>query len=311
MNIQPKNYINNQSYSPAFNGNLFAKIVQKRHRIADERLDVFIKKMSDASDSKIEKVCADIAIMRERVALRINNSQDGEIYGWMIPSVFPSKKYYIFFHGGTSTITNYQQLYKNLSVEDLNVLAVEYPGYGINKSVEPTFENIEKTAEKAYEYLTKEMGIESKDINIMGYCFGSSVATKLASKVDCNSLTLISPVTSLPQISSGYLKSKDVKLTLPEKIQNFVMTKFGIKPKLYDKINSYEYVDSINCPIIVLSSKEDPVTDLKWIDNFADYISSKGKSLTYIKGLEEGHKLSKLKSAILSIIANNDHIPTI
>ena len=193
---------------------------------------------------------------------------------------------------------------------DINILAIEYPGYGINKPIEPTFNNIEKTAGKAYEYL-RNMGIEPKDINIMGYCFGSTIATKLASKVDCHSLTLISPVTSFSQISSGYLNSKKVKLTTFEKIQNFIMAKFGTKPKLHDKLNAYQYIDSVKCPIFVMSSNEDPVTDLKWIDHFVKYISSRGKNHTYIKGLDEGHKISILKSKILSIIANHDNLPAI
>ena len=82
----------------------------------------------------------------------------------------------------------------------MNVLSVEYPGYGMYKSdVECSSEAIQKDADQIYKFLTEIMNIEESNIIVMGRCVGSGPAVYLASKYNPASLILVSPFKSIKE----------------------------------------------------------------------------------------------------------------
>jgi hypothetical protein len=80
----------------------------------------------------------------------------------------------------------------------MNVLSVEYPGYGIYKSdLECSAENVQMDAEIIYRFLTEILNVDENNIIIMGRCIGSGPAVYLASNFNPASLILISPFKSI------------------------------------------------------------------------------------------------------------------
>ena len=79
----------------------------------------------------------------------------------------------------------------------INVLIVEYPGYGIYKSDKCTEKMILKDSQILYNFLSNIMNCEESNIIIMGRCIGSGPATSLAANYNPKALILISPFTSL------------------------------------------------------------------------------------------------------------------
>lgn len=59
---------------------------------------------------------------------------------------------------------------------------MEYPGYGIYPG-KPTAEGILEDALSVWEYLTKNMCIDAKDIILFGRSLGTGPATELAAYV--------------------------------------------------------------------------------------------------------------------------------
>ncbi len=282
-----------------FNGNMFQRIQERRQRSADNRLDKFIAEMAKSANSK-EKVPIQYNLKRgTEILLGIDNNRQ-LVKSNLISGYVDPERYCIFLHGGTSTIPNYQYFIEWLNLDFTNVLAVEYPGYGKNAKLKPTYTNIRETAKSAYDYLRNTLKVKPENINILGYCFGAPVATDLASKVDCHSLMLLSPITSLTQMSKGYLDSKQTSLRFSEKVKNFFALRFHTRPIKFDRLNTFSGIENINCPIYLMSSHDDPVTGIKWADNFLEYASKKGKQVTYIKGFEAGHALTKSKANFLA-----------
>lgn len=83
----------------------------------------------------------------------------------------------------------------------INILAVEYPGYGIYK--DPAGCSAEKIIEDAsyvFEYVMQETGLKDKDILIFGRSIGTGPATYLAAHYSPGALILMSPYTSIKSI---------------------------------------------------------------------------------------------------------------
>jgi esterase/lipase len=82
----------------------------------------------------------------------------------------------------------------------MNVLAVEYPGYGIYKGPKTTSKQIIEDSESVFKFLTNELEINQKDIVICGRSIGSGPACYLSEKFNPGCLVLISANTSIKNI---------------------------------------------------------------------------------------------------------------
>ena len=88
---------------------------------------------------------------------------------------------------------------------EMHVLAVEYPGYGLYKSLEPDEEMIKEDSEIVYDYLNKCMGIQEEDIILFGRSMGSGPTSYLSSKRKPYALILMSPYTSIQNAAKSIL----------------------------------------------------------------------------------------------------------
>ena len=274
--------------------------------LSNKYIDRFIQIMADSSEKKhINSITLDVLPRLDWVDLPVKEGGT-PFKSWYIKSLFPSKAHCIFFHGGTSTVSNYQNLYKSLSNRNINILAVEYPGYGENKHLEASYGALSDVAQSSYKYLTENLKVNPNDIAIMGYCLGGQVATNLASVVNCRSLLLVSPISKFSQISEGYIKSKNIGETFVNKFHKWFVETRLFKSLLANKLSSYKYIDGVSCPVYVLSSEKDPVTHIKWMDKIVKSFLDRDKRLIYFRGFEDGHKLTDSKIDILSRVMSVD-----
>jgi len=139
-----------------------------------------------------------------------------------IKSVGPdSHKIIIYFHANYEDLGVTYKFCQDLSISlNINVLAVEYPGYGIYKSKDNCCsEKIIKDSEAIYSFLTEMMNIPERNIILMGRCLGSGPAIHLASKYKPQNLILLSAFMSIKtaaksifnKIKIGWLVEKLVK----------------------------------------------------------------------------------------------------
>lgn len=272
----------------------------KNPNLVTQFTDEFIKAMAESSEKKeVSTVLIDLLCRLKRINFPTNDGT--KINSWLIKSLLPTNHYCLFLHGGTSTVGNYQNLYRELSNKNINVLALEFPGYGDNKNLESSYKLICESAESAYKYLTEAQKIPENEITILGYCFGGQIASKLASKHNPKALLLASPVTRLSEINPDYINSKNIPERFPQKIQKYITNSKIFK---FFTRNEFRLDKNVDCPTYVFSSHEDVVTHKKWMDSFINKI--KKDNITYINGYEKGHKLTDSKIELISHLLGKD-----
>mmetsp|Transcript_2533 Transcript_2533/g.5881 ORF Transcript_2533/g.5881 Transcript_2533/m.5881 type:complete len:366 (+) Transcript_2533:1-1098(+) len=105
----------------------------------------------------------------------------------------------LFFHGNAEDIGMSFSFVKHMRDQfKVNVLAIEYPGYGmLKRSQRASEENILKSAETAVHFLYSEIGMRYDNIILFGRSLGSGPACYLASKYPFAGMILVAPFTSI------------------------------------------------------------------------------------------------------------------
>ena len=81
----------------------------------------------------------------------------------------------------------------------VNVIAMEYPGYGIYKG-EPDSNQISQDALNVFDYLTIVLGVKEENIILFGRSIGSGAASFLAARRKPCALLLMSPFKNIREI---------------------------------------------------------------------------------------------------------------
>ena len=109
----------------------------------------------------------------------------------------------IYFHGNAEDVgLSYRDLdFLNKSL-NINVLAIEYPGYGVYRDPDGcSAEKIKLDSEYVYRYILQETKLKESDIIIFGRSIGSGPAIHLASKFNPAALAVMSAYTSITDIA--------------------------------------------------------------------------------------------------------------
>lgn len=116
------------------------------------------------------------------------------IHSWYIPHE-EARGTVIYFHGNGGVIHMMMEEATVLRDLGLNVLLVEYRGYGLSEGT-PTEAGLYADARAAYAYLVDERGIAPNEIIVAGHSLGGGVATALASEQPVAALIVMSSFTS-------------------------------------------------------------------------------------------------------------------
>jgi fermentation-respiration switch protein FrsA (DUF1100 family) len=151
-------------------------------------------------------------------------------------------KIIIYFHGNAEDIgLAFDLLYQFGNEMKMHILAVEYPGYGLYKTSPPNENQIREDSEIIFDYLTKRLGVKEQDIILFGRSMGSGPATYLASKKNAFCALLMSPYTSI----------KDVSRSLLGKF-SFLLT-----PIVYERFRNIDSIKEAKCPFFFLHGLRD------------------------------------------------------
>lgn len=160
---------------------------------------------------------------------------------WWIPVKEEGAKTVIFCHGNAGNISHRLDtvdFYHN--VMKCNLIIFDYSGYG--KSGGNVGEKAcYKDSQEVYDYVTKTLKVDSKNIIIHGRSLGGAVAIDLAVNRKCAGLVMESTFTSIPDMAD------DMVPIFP--IQWFVRIKF----------DSIDKIDQLKVPILLIHSEEDEV----------------------------------------------------
>ncbi len=137
--------------------------------------------------------------------VQIASTDSTQLACWVIPASDTSGLWLLYLHGNAGNIAKqgYVEHYAQLRDLGLNILAVDYRGYG-ESSGRPTEQGFYDDARAGYEYLRSTQNVSTSHIVVYGYSIGSAVAVELASRVPCAALILEGAFTSLADVGEEY-----------------------------------------------------------------------------------------------------------
>ncbi len=124
----------------------------------------------------------------------LRTSDGVKLHAWWIAAPGAAHTF-LAFHGNASNIANRAATYYFLHQLPVNVLAVEYRGYGKSEG-SPDEAGVYLDAEAGYEYLTKTRNIPATEIISYGQSLGTAVAADVAAKNPVGGVILESPFPS-------------------------------------------------------------------------------------------------------------------
>ena len=170
---------------------------------------------------------------------------DGKrLHGWFVKAAQGTvRATIIYFHGNSGNITNVGWIGSALASRGLEVLLIDYRGYGRSEG-EVTDENgINADADAAYDYLVKERGVKPERLVLFGQSLGTTAAADLASRRVCGALVLESGLSSASDMAR-------VKLPwAPRWLAALARNRFESARKLA----------AVHCPVLIAHGSNDDV----------------------------------------------------
>ncbi|CAK77438.1 unnamed protein product (macronuclear) [Paramecium tetraurelia] len=155
----------------------------------------------------------------------------------------PTKKTILYFHANCEDLLSSYNLVDFIRHNmKMNVLSVEYPGYGLYQGY-TNEENILKDAEYIYKYVAFHSVVEEKNMIVMGRSIGTGVACHLASIFQPGLLVLISPFLSLQEIVN----------------EKYPLVKKMVKERFVNK----DKIQQAKCPVFILHGLKDNIVSVE------------------------------------------------
>ena len=211
-------------------------------------------------------------------------TSDGErINGFFFSARGEPKATILFFHGNAGNMTHRFQWCQKLCKLQLNILAIDYRGYG-KSSGEPSEVGLYKDGVSAYDYLVETRGIKPQTIVLYGKSLGGGPATELATTKMCGGLILQSTFTSIGDMAATILPLIPLGLLLK--------TKFDTNRKLFH----------CTVPVLVLHSEDDELIPV-WMAKKNGQTAPKAKTKLFV-GADHNGLISTKSNLLLNEIAS-------
>jgi len=156
-------------------------------------------------------------------------TEDGEtLHGWWIPAPDVSRETgpgegaaptLLFFHGNAGNISGRLESTQQFHNLGLNVLIVDYRGYG-QSTGSPSEAGLYKDAAACWAHLTDERGIAPADIVVFGRSMGGGPATWLAARHPPGALILESVFTNVPDVGAHHYSFLPVRALATNQFDN-------------------------------------------------------------------------------------------
>jgi pimeloyl-ACP methyl ester carboxylesterase len=244
----------------------------------------------------------------ENLYLNINNSEvchskkdkkygESYIHCWYFNN-FKNRKTICFFHGTSGNITNRKYIIDLCNKFKYNLFLFDYSGYGESSDFPHKF-FLRENGETVYNYLSKK--IKSKDIIIWTESLGCITGSYIASKYECGGLILLSGFSSLDDILNysleGYKQKASQLLT-------------GLLSYKMDYLPVKDYLYKVECPVVIIHSKEDEIIPYKCAKINYENIKHKNKLFVKICGIHSAPKIKtkQLRKILDFIDLQHSHI---
>ncbi len=202
--------------------------------------------------SVLSVVSPDLGVVPERVQFRGRDGANRLVWTFRTPHQQPAP-WVVFLHGNGANVTTPGNVARchQLTLLGLNVLAVEYPGFG--ELPGPPSENaLSAAAADAWHWLAIDLGVPAHHIAVYGWSLGSGVATRLASEVDEAALVLEGAFTSVTD------RAAELHPYLP------------VRWMLRHPFASMEHIGHIGAPLLLLHARDDEIIPFAHAERLLD-----------------------------------------
>ena len=172
------------------------------------RLDSFVysRRTVDAYDFELDSDDPKEAITADRFEQFSIPVDDGQVAAVYVRAPAPASTYVIYFHGQGQLLDGALGRVKRLANLGVDVLAVNYRGFGTSTDMRPTEASVAADTKASVDYLRARAGAVAR-IVYYGRSFGTATATQRAIDDPPAALILESPIASLEAFktdSSGF-----------------------------------------------------------------------------------------------------------
>lgn len=189
----------------------------------------------------VDSLALGVEVVRHR-------SLDGVMLtGWIVPASDSSDLWMLYLHGNGGNISSrgYVEHYKALRTLGVNIIAVDYRGYGESEGT-PSEVGLYKDARAAFDYLVNARGVPPDRIVTFGYSLGSSVAVQLATEVDAAAVILEGAFTSAYRLGQAQYPFLPISLMMRNRYDTLSKIHGVSEPKLFlhardDEVVPYEH----------------------------------------------------------------------
>lgn len=177
-----------------------------------------------------------------------------------------SRPWVLYLHGNASTIGGRQNVSRaeHLRALGLNVLAIEYRGYGGLDGV-PSEQGVTDDARAGYEYLRTRLQTPAERVVVYGWSLGSAVAVNLASTVPEAAVILEGAPASIVAIGQREYPYVPVRLLMRNPFDSILK------------------IDRVEAPLLFLHSPEDTIVPIEEARRLFD-AAREPKTFVEVKG---------------------------
>jgi hypothetical protein len=167
--------------------------------------------------------------------------EDTRLHGWWLPAADPRAKTVLVFHGNATNVEGaLAQALEFLQV-GLNVLLIDYRGYGLSAGPFPNEAQVYEDAAAAWDYLTQIRRIPPGSIVIFGHSIGGAIAIELA----------------LHQPQAAGLIVQASFTSMADMVDHVGYSRFVPPMLLTQRFDSYRKIPHIRMPVLFIHGLED------------------------------------------------------
>lgn len=233
----------------------------------------------------IENTPASVGVVYEDVWLEVAKGE--RLHGWWLPARSPNSDVLLYLHGnGVNVGGNVNHAYRFYQL-GLNVLLIDYRGYGLSEGGFPNEKSVYEDVEVAWNYLVKERGFEGKQIFVYGHSLGGAITIELASR---------HPEIAGVIIEGSFTSMRDM---VREIYPSFVV--FPIDLLLHQRFNSIEKIGKLKMPVLFIHGTADETVPAFMSQKLFD-LANEPKFLYFIEGADHNNLATVAGKRYLDIV---------
>lgn len=145
----------------------------------------------------------------------------------------------LFFHANAEDLGMCFQVLKHMRDQfKVNILSVEYPGYGLLQDLAPSEDGVYEVALTALRFVVDEIGVRYSQIILFGRSLGSGPAVYLAARYPVGGLVLVSPFSSIKGA-----------------VQSIVGQVFAWS--ITERFPNLKVISNVSCPVLFIHGESD------------------------------------------------------